>query len=64
MAEKARFFQNHRAVGFIMPSPDPRAYTCLDRGVRNVDSVILVTGSGKTPSLLEITQNPAIKQHL
>ena len=35
MAEKARFFKDHRGVEFIMSSSDSRAHKPVGRGVRN-----------------------------
>ena len=40
MAEKARLFKGHRAVGLIMSSPDPSTHKRIGRGVRNFDSVV------------------------
>ena len=40
MAEKARLFKDHRAVGLIMSSPDPSTHKRIGRGVRNFDSAV------------------------
>ena len=37
MAEKTKFFQDHRAVGIIMSSPSPSTRRRIGRGVRNFD---------------------------
>ena len=39
MAEKAKLFKDHRAVGLIM-SPDLSTHKRIDRGVRNFDSAV------------------------
>ena len=38
MAEKARRFNDHRAVEVVMSSPDPGRHKRIGRGVRNFDS--------------------------
>ena len=40
MAEKARLFENYRAVEIIMSSPDPGTYERIGRGVRIFDSAV------------------------
>ena len=65
MAEKTKFFQDHRAVGLIMSSPRPSTRKRLGRGVRNFDSA--VGDREKQNAVLsgtygKFTQNPAIKK--
>ena len=63
MAEKAKFFQDHRAVGLIMSSSSPSTRKCIVRGVRNFDSAVgdrekqnaMLSGT-----YVKFTQNPAI----
>ena len=67
MAEKARLFKDHRAVGLIMSSPDPSTHKRIGRGVRNFDSV--VWDREKQNAVLsgnydKFTLNPAMKHHL
>ena len=65
MAEKTRFFQDHRTVGLIMSSLSPSTRKRTSRGMRNFDS-----GFGdreKQNAVLsgtyaKFTQNPAIKK--
>ena len=67
MAEKASFFQDHRAVGLIMSSPSPSTRKRIGRGVRKFD-----TGVGdreKKNAVLsgtyaELTHNSAKINHL
>ena len=40
MAEKARLFENHRAVEAIMSSPDSSTHKRVGQGVRNFDSAV------------------------
>ena len=65
MAEKTKFFQNHRAVGLIMSSPSPSTRKRIGRVVRNFDSG--VGDREKQNAVLsgtyaKFTQNPAIKK--
>ena len=67
MAEKARLFQDYRAVDPIMSSLDPRAHKRIGRGVRNFDSVIwdrVREDAVLAGTFAKFTQNPAMKQHL
>ena len=41
IAEKARLFNDYRAVELIMTSPDPSTHKRIGRGVRNFDSAVL-----------------------
>ena len=67
MTTKARPFNDHRAVGLIMSSPDPSTHKRIGRGVRNFDSA--VWDREKQNAVLpgncfEFTQNPAMKYHI
>ena len=67
MAENARLFQDRRAGGLIMSSPDPCAPKRIGRGVSNFDCAVLdcvredAVHSGTSA---KFAQNPATKQHL
>ena len=67
MAAKARLFEDHRAVGLIMSSPDPSTHKRIGRGVRNFDSADW-DREKQNPVLsgnyAKFTQNPAMKYHL
>ena len=67
MAEKARIFNDHRAVELIMSSSDPSTHKRVGRGVRNFDTA--VWDGEKQNAVLsgnyaKFTQNPAMKLHL
>ena len=65
MAEKTKFFQDHRTVGLIMSSPSPSTRKRIVRGVRNFESAV---GDREKPNTVlsgtyaKFTQNPAIKK--
>ena len=64
MAEKASIFQEHRAVEFIILSPDPSTHKRIGRGVPNFDSA--VGDREKQDAVLsgtcaKFTQNTAMK---
>ena len=66
MAEKARLFEDHRAVGLIM-SPDPSTHKRIGRGVRNFDSAVWdreKKNAAVSGNYDKFTQNLAMKHHL
>ena len=67
MAEKARLVIDHRAIEFIMSSPDPSTHKRIGRGMRNFD--FAVWGKEKKNAVLsgiyaKFTQKFAMKNHL
>lgn len=40
MSDKVKRYKDHRAVKFIMSSPDPRPHRRVGRGVRNFPSTV------------------------
>ena len=67
MAEKARFFQDHRAEELIMSSPDPSAHKRIGRGVRNFDNAVwdrVREDAVLAGNFAKFSQNPTMKHHL
>ena len=67
MVEKARLFKDHRAVGLVMSSPDPRTRKRIGRGVRNFDSVAWdreELNAVLSGNYAKFTQSLAMKYHL
>ena len=66
MAEKARLFEDHRALELIKSSSDPGTHKRVGRGVRNFDSVVWVREKQNavlSGTYAKLKQNPAIKLH-
>ena len=66
MTTKARPFNDHRAVGLIMSSPDPSTHKRIGRGVRNFDSAVWdreKLNAVLSGNYAKFTQNPAMKHH-
>ena len=66
MAEKARLFNDHRAVELIMSSPDPSTHKRIGRGVRNFDFAVWdreKQNAVLSSNYAKFTQNPAMKHH-
>ena len=65
MVEKTRLFQDHRAVGLMISSPNPITRERIGRGVRNFDSGV---GDRKKQNAVlsgnyaKSTQNSAIRR--
>ena len=67
MAEKARLFEDHRAVKLIMSSSDPSTHKRVGRGVRNFDTAVWDRerqNAVLSGNYAKFTQNPAMKLHL
>ena len=67
MAEKARFFEDHRAVELIMSSPDPSTHKRIGGGVRKFDSAAWdreKKNAVLSGNYAKFTQNPAMEHHL
>ena len=66
MAEKTKFWQDHRAVGLIM-SPSPSTRKRIGRGVGNFESGLgdwEEQNSVLSGTYAKFTHNPAMKNHL
>ena len=64
MAEKARLFQDRRAEGLIMSSPDPSAHKGIGRGARNFDNAVwnrVRENAVLAGNLAKVLQNPTMK---